>query len=282
MRHLRSALIASLAALLCLGLSAPAASAAPADPGPPGSGGTVSPMIIGGSDAPAPYSFMVSLQTARDGHFCGGSLLTADWVVTAQHCVSGKSPEDVELRVGSLRLDSGGSARRAERFVPHPEGSPARFDLALVRLDQPVPNAPVRLDVRQPVGASVRLLGWGCTQPGVFCGDEGRPEVLQQLDSAVRQPAACVNISAPIDPNSEVCTGNPDTATGPCFGDSGGPMLRRTVRGWRLIGAFSRVEVLEQDPSEPPRLPDCRTGKGIYTDLTVHATWIDSVITGSG
>ncbi|WP_171064722.1 S1 family peptidase, partial [Actinomadura soli] len=270
MRTLRSTLIASVAALLWLGLSAPPALAAPAlaapalaapaEPRPPSPGGTVSPMIIGGTDAPEPYSFMVSLQTVQSEHFCGGSLLTADWVVTAFHCVRGRQPEDLRLRIGSLRLDGGGSARLAERIVLHPEGSPARFDVALVRLDKPVANAPVALDVRQPAGTPARLLGWGCTQVGVFCGDEGRPEVLQQLDSAVRAPAGCVNVQAPIDPDSEVCTGNPETATGPCFGDSGGPLLRQTPDGWRLIGAFSRVEVLPQDPGDPPRFPDCSTG----------------------
>ncbi|TDD35842.1 serine protease [Actinomadura sp. KC06] len=275
MRTLYSTLIASVAALLWLGLSAPAALA---EPRPPSPDGTVSPMIIGGVDAPEPYSFMVSLQTVQSGHFCGGSLLTADWVVTALHCVRGRQPEELRLRVGSLRLDSGGSARQAERIVLHPEGSPARFDIALVKLDEPVADAPVALDVRQPVGTPARLLGWGCTQVGIFCGDEGTPEVLQQLDSAVRAPASCVNVQAPIDPDSEVCTGNQETATGPCFGDSGGPMLRRTADGWRLIGAFSRVEVLPQNPDDPPQFPDCRTGMGIYTDVTVHRAWIESVI----
>ncbi|TDD93858.1 S1 family peptidase [Actinomadura rubrisoli] len=277
MRNLHLTLAASAAALLWLGLAAPTAQA---EPDPPRPDDKVSTAIIGGKDATEPYSFMASLQDRQGEHFCGGSLLNAEWVVTALHCVDeGMRPEDLRLRIGSLRKDRDGSARGAEQIVLYPGGSPDNFDVGLVRLDEPVPNAPVPLDVRQPAGTPTRLLGWGCTAPGpnTGCGDANVPEVLQQLDSAVREPAACVNVAAPIHPDNEVCTGNPDTRTGPCFADSGGPLLHQTAGGWRLIGAFSRVDY----PNGPPDFPDCRTGLGIYSDVTVHREWIESVISAT-
>ncbi|WUH97294.1 serine protease [Spirillospora sp. NBC_00431] len=276
MRELRFLLIASAAALLCLSLTAPAALAGPE---PPGTDGGASTMIVGGEDATEPYSFMVSLQKNGE-HFCGGSLIDAEWVVTAHHCVAaGTEPKDVELRIGSLRKDAGGNVRGAERIVPHPEGDPGHFDIALIKLDEPVPNAPVRLDARQPAGTPVRMLGWGCTKPNPVlwgCPTEGVPEVLQQLDSGIREPDACVNVKAPIEPDSELCTGNPDSDAGACFGDSGGPLVRPAEGGWRLLGAFSRVEILSDDHT-----PDCSTGMGIYTDVTVHREWMESVMSGA-
>ncbi|QXJ20698.1 serine protease [Actinomadura graeca] len=275
MRSLRLTLAAS--ALLWLGLTGPAALAAPAEPDPPGGG--ASTMVIGGEDATEPYPFMASLQTTANEHFCGGSLLDAEWVVTAWHCVADKQPADVRLRIGSHHHADGGSLRDAQRIVPHPEGNWNHFDIALVKLDQPVPEAPIALDTRQATGTPTRLLGWGCTAPGPNTGCE-TPDVLKQLDSAIREPSTCRHVTGgAIQPASEVCTGNPETEAGPCFGDSGGPLLRRTAGGWRLIGAFSRVESLPQDPDKPqPQFPDCHTGLGIYTDVTVHAEWIDSVI----
>ncbi|MFI0485557.1 S1 family peptidase [Actinomadura sp. 9N215] len=275
-RHL--ALLASAVALVCLGLAPPAALAAPTPPGP----GDPTTMIIGGEDATEPYSFMVSLQRGQGQHFCGGSLLNDRWLVTAAHCVEKDQPGNLQVRVGSLRKSEGGTVRGVTRIVLHPDRDPDHFDVALVQLDQPVTNEPIPLDARQPTGTPTRLLGWGCAAiaPNITCPDS--PEILQQLDSAILEPAACVNVPTPIDPAYEVCTGNPDTKTGPCFGDSGGPLLRGTPAGWRLIGAFSRVEALPYDPGKPsPQLPDCSTGKGIYTDVTVQHEWIDSVISAA-
>ncbi|RKS71846.1 trypsin [Actinomadura pelletieri DSM 43383] len=276
MHNLRFALLAWAVTLLGLGLGTPAALAGP-EPG-----GGPSTMIIGGRDATEPYPFMASLQSDEVGHFCGGSLIDPEWVVTAFHCVDfGTEPEDVRLRIGSPHKSEGGSLRGAERIVLHPEGDPSYFDIALIQLDEPVSYAPVALDVRPPTGTRVRMLGWGCTAPkrDVDRCPSDMPETLQQLDSTVHQVAECVNVRAPIEKNTELCAGNPAGDTdvgGPCFGDSGGPLLRRTATGWRLLGAFSRVEIPRDS-----HIADCSTGLGIYTDVTVHREWLESVMSGS-
>ncbi|MGY0235370.1 S1 family peptidase [Longispora urticae] len=236
--------------------------------------------IVGGQYAPSAYSFMVSLQDparTEAPHFCGGSLISANWVVTAWHCVAGKEPGAIRLRIGSRYTDTGGQVRTPTQIVTHPQGGAQANDVALIRLDRPVTNTPVKLDTRQPVGGDARLIGWGCTTVGTFCGDDGRTTTLKQLDTGFRDPALCTNVEAPINTANEICTGNPDTHQGACFGDSGGPLLRKVGGVWRLNGAFSRVEVLPQDPNGPVQFPDCSSGLGIYTDVTTHRTWIESV-----
>jgi trypsin len=58
--------------------------------------------IVGGETAPAgAFPFIVSLQKSGS-HFCGGSLLNANTVVTAAHCAVGQTASTLKVRAGSL------------------------------------------------------------------------------------------------------------------------------------------------------------------------------------
>lgn len=43
--------------------------------------------IVGGNEAvPGQFPYQISLRK-DDAHICGGSIITADWILTAAHCV---------------------------------------------------------------------------------------------------------------------------------------------------------------------------------------------------
>jgi trypsin len=58
--------------------------------------------IVGGTTAAAgDFPFIVSIQKSGS-HFCGGSLLNANTVLTAAHCAVGQTASSIKIRAGSL------------------------------------------------------------------------------------------------------------------------------------------------------------------------------------
>jgi secreted trypsin-like serine protease len=218
------------------------------------------PLIVGGEDADQEYSFMVSLQRGDGSHFCGGSLIEPDWVLTAAHCVEGATPGGIAARIGSNDRTQGGELAQAAEIIVHPDYGPgAGGDIALVRLAEPAQSEPVSLGSDTTAGTASRLIGWGQTCPEQ--GGCGAPQILQQLDTQVVDAGECSGI----DPAVELCTDNPGGDSGACYGDSGGPQLVQTGGRWELIGVTSRTG--NNDPM-------CATGPSIYTSVPAYSSWI--------
>ena len=71
--------------------------------------------IIGGSSTrlgARPWQVEISRFGAQ---WCGGSVLTRDWVLTAAHCVEGVAPGDLRLRAGLI--DRPLYQERKSRFI---------------------------------------------------------------------------------------------------------------------------------------------------------------------
>lgn len=66
-------------------------------------GRPILPQVVGGEEAPVGgYPFIVSLQIPNNGHFCAGSILNPNWVMTAGHCV-----DAVKAYIDSLTVHAG-------------------------------------------------------------------------------------------------------------------------------------------------------------------------------
>jgi len=136
--------------------------------------------IIGGSTAPSGrYPYSVSLQSG--GHFCGGSLIGRDVILTAAHCM-GRS---FIVRIGSDRTSSG-TFYRTKRIVIHPKYNDSNdvYDIALVFLansvDESVDYLRVNGDSNFPEeGTEVVAMGWGDTDPRE---SSNYPTNLQSVD----------------------------------------------------------------------------------------------------
>ncbi|MFI9816207.1 S1 family peptidase [Saccharothrix variisporea] len=225
------------------------AAAAPSDDG------ELTPYIVGGGNATQVYSFMVSLQSTTGSHFCGGSLIKANWVVTAKHCVQGRSASSIRTRIGSTNRTSGGSVASGAQIVTHPS-----YDIALLRLSTSVSQAPIAVAASSgAVGTATRIIGWGQTCAPRGCG--GAPITLQELNTSIVSDSSCQGIYG----SYEICTNNPNGNSGACYGDSGGPQIKSVNGVWQLIGATSRAGNSSST---------CATGPSIYMDVPAFRSWI--------
>lgn len=221
---------------------------------PPGScGRSLVPQsrIINGEDAKAgAWPWIASLQR-YGSHFCGGTLISPNWVLTASHCVgilSGTHGFTIVLGAQNLRNKEPSQQRiNVKRFIMHPKYNRRTLyaDVALVELERPAQlNDRVVLACMPPehkypaIGIQSYLAGWGSVQhPGYVTN------ILQQTRLPVVAASKCRY-------NKEVvCVGNgfkprPDGSQQPnaCRGDSGGPLVWQKPDGrWQLEGVASFV-----------------------------------------
>lgn len=194
--------------------------------------------IIGGNATFDPqYKFIVSLQSYSNKkyfHFCGGSLINDQQVVTAAHCVRYGFPARVVLNVTSLS-DTEKFVAGVSEVVIHQNYSPQTNDVAVITLDRPIPASIPRIKIVNNlprVGATLGVIGWGYTQ-------EGSGKTVNQLQ-LVRVPMVsrtnCRKSYSEIDA-SKVCAGSEGKDS--CQGDSGGPLFIGTKNGNRLVGIVS-------------------------------------------
>ena len=233
MPRLPRLLIAGLAMLV---LAAPAAA------------GTREPRVVGGTDAgpgEAPWQVYLDMQ----GGYCGGTLVAPQYVLTADHC--GAQPGD-EIRANSLSRTSGGDVIAVDAVARHPLADQAgvpRFDVNMLRLAEPVPNAePLAIvgtgeaDLWE-AGDALLVSGWGHTESG------GTPsETLQVAEVPRRSDADCLaDYPGKFDAADMFCAAPPAGGVDTCQGDSGGPIAaptepnadRTDASKWRLVGATS-------------------------------------------
>ncbi len=237
--------------------------------------------IIGGTCAqPGMWPWQVALYlntTEGPKPFCGGSLISDRFVLTAAHCLvvqtanGGKTtrdPDTLLVHEDTLKVRSEeGRKIRVKRVIAHEGWSPTTWenDIALIELAEPARsmfvalNSVGRADLETP-GTSSTITGWGYTREVKFDpktkkfvdAKDGREldrkefqtDTLQQVDLNLVAVGQCKTKLGARYPNHvidqrSVCA---DTSGGKdsCQGDSGGPLVVRDRENrWVQVGITS-------------------------------------------
>ncbi|XP_042279813.1 trypsin-1-like [Thunnus maccoyii] len=181
--------------------------------------------IVGGYECQAhSQPHQVSLNAGY--HFCGGSLVNENWVVSAGHCY--KSRIQVRLGEHHIRVAEGTEQIiSSSRVIRNPDYNPYTIDndIMLIKLSRPATLdqyvQPVALPTScAPAGTMCLVSGWGNTMSSVDDGDK-----LQCLDLPILPQADCDNAYPGMITDAMFCAGFLEGGKDSCQGDSGGPVV---------------------------------------------------------
>uniref|UniRef100_A0A671UF07 trypsin n=1 Tax=Sparus aurata TaxID=8175 RepID=A0A671UF07_SPAAU len=223
--------------------------------------------IKGGHIAPRnQLLYMASVQT-REGHYCGGSLISDNFVLTAAHCA--KHPL-VKVVLGTHNLRNTGTVRTIVQKCKHPNYQHHRTgsDIMLLKLSQSVPVGGTIQRIRlPPPNMNLRpdqmchVAGWGVADTGTLVDD------LRVVGVSVVDQNVCRRQWNGI-PANVICAGGYKTSKRACQGDSGGPLVCNGVAAG--VVSFGDEECNDQ------HFPN------VYTDVSKFRPWIDQILKENG
>ncbi|XP_037771179.1 duodenase-1 [Chelonia mydas] len=236
---------------------------------PPGAGAGE---IIGGWEAKPhsrPYMAYLSIRRGHKTIFCGGFLVSKNFVLTAAHCKGDKinvtlGAHDITKREGSRRVIP------VRRQYPHQDYNEKSLnnDIMLLQLEHKaklneqvglIPLPPAHQGV-QP-GTVCSVAGWGRTS----AHNKELPHKLREVDLKVLDDQTCLKYPggtySKYNTYTMMCVGDPKESKASFKGDSGGPLVcGKTAQGIVSWGPVS---------GSPPR---------VYTRVSTFIPWIQATM----
>ncbi|CAK1540395.1 unnamed protein product [Leptosia nina] len=221
--------------------------------------------IVGGQEAAdGEFPYQVSLRRYGTQHFCGGSIIASQWILTAAHCTI-KNKKDVKVVAGTNSLTKGGDKYDIEEIIQHESYVYASLvnDVQLLKLTKEIKFgskvAAIDLPTKDtPENVALVTSGWGYIN-----NNKQMPDKLQKLNVKSLTVKECQESGVKIYQRThkitdkQICAFNKDK-TGACQGDSGGPLADKNT----LVGVTSWG------------VPCARGSPDVYTRVFAYLDWI--------
>jgi len=249
--------------------------------------------VLGGDQVPPTRWPMAAALLYNGVQGCSGTVVAADWVLTAAHCVQQNGaalPSSLlSVQIGTEILEGRGQVVPVAQVVVHGDFEPGannqrdfpsyQNDIALLRLATPVTVTPAAVLGLQaagrlsPVGGPALAIGWKpLTGPSTAAGTT----LLAQTDLTLAQGATCGSRIAPRPFSAEMVCAQPkapapeDSVNTACAGNAGGPLFVPNRRGGFTLAGIVSAQATDCALDSPV----------IATSIPAHLDWIAARVSG--
>lgn len=218
------------------------------------------------------YRSTVALLDVDNLQFCGATLISSTWVLTAAHCLEGMSKNEIKVLLNTYDLQNMEQTLSVKRIISHPEYDNIELynDIGLIELSSSVsnvPSIPINTKTSLATNQDAWVAGWGLTSVDT----ESFPDELRDALVPIINTSTC-NTSDSYDgalDNTQICAGYMDGLKDSCQGDSGGPLIVQNNGIYELAGIVSYG-------GSDTQACGAANFPGVYTNVQSFSSWINT------